>query len=196
MNGHPRELPDLPSTWSAFGHELAGLRAAKRLTQREVAGASDGQISKSSLQRYEQGEPLPWEKAAVLDSIYACRGWVTAGVAHLAAASWKWRPGTAGTFFVHRWPAEVSGWVWIAVLPEPRAADQPHALLLRWGPWSRQVREPLPAAGLALCTGKDADGDGRAAPCHVTSNRRVSVLFGVHRPPPELRAIDIRDGWT
>lgn len=196
MKGHPRELPDLPSTWSAFGHELAGLRAAKRLTQREVAGASDGQISKSSLQRYEQGEPLPWEKAAVLDSIYACRGWATAGVAHLAAASWKWRPGTADTFFVHRWPAEVSGWVWIGVLPEPRAADQPHALSLRWGPWSRQVREPVPAAGLALCTGKDVDEDGRAVPCQVTSSRKVYVLFGVHRPPPELRSIDIRDGWT
>jgi hypothetical protein len=181
----------MPSSYQALGFELARFRVALPVPQRTVAARSG--TSKSSLHRYENGARLPLNVARSLDEIYGTDGWIVSAVAHLEFPTWRWSRSRADTFFVHRWPAGHDGWVWIKVSPGPKAINAPHRLHLRWGPWRREVVNPVAEEGLVLRTGKA--GEDVAVECQLSADKPVTVLFGIDRPSGPGEAMDIRNGW-
>jgi len=190
--GHLQPLPELPGTYPDLGHILHKLRGGRSL--REAAQQTHGAVSRSALQRYEQGERLPLEKASALDQLYKTDGWVAAAVAQLELPAWRWPQIPAASQVAHRWPATWAGWVWVAVRPNTGAAGKVHQLRCRWGPWVCAVTAEISDLGIALLTGKASEE--QSVIFVLTCDRLVRVMFGVGSPDNAITTLDISRDWT
>ncbi|WP_369812695.1 helix-turn-helix domain-containing protein [Kineosporia sp. R_H_3] len=184
--------PEPPRTYVDLGVVLARQRG--RRTLRSVA-SDCGLRSSSSLQRYESGRPMPRDVARALDEYYEMSGWLVDAVSRLEVTAGRWLPRVACTTFVHTWPEEHQGWVWIGLRADPARVGRLHLVRLRWGPWRQDLRIPLKMDGEALTTGKGKDLSGRTVPFHLEVDHAVVATFGVDAPPEDLAARDISLGW-
>lgn len=189
--GQGRELPNLPSSYVELGHVLHSFRGGWSL--RDAAQLTHGVLSSSALQRYEQGDRLPLEKAAVLDEIYFTDGWISAAVAGLELPSWNWPRLQETQHAAHRWPSSWAGPVWVAVRPSRPAFKRPYELRCDWGPWRFDETLIIPGGGIVLLTGKATEEQSVAL--HVSSDRPLRVMFGLGPPSGAAQIVDINDRW-
>ena len=188
--------------WAEFGASLQRFRkgtSLQALANCERNQSRNG-VSRAQLSRYERGEILPkiW-RAKHLDLLYEANGWVEMTLANLWDNRWDpWRHSqTAPTkSYVHRWPPDYSGPVWIRMAPTASSVDEEHHIVLMWGPWTAFVTTSLPQDGIYLTTGKAKDDEtSTSVVIEMTSNQPVFALFGSGTPDSAAQIIDIRRNW-
>lgn len=200
MNDDPNHVTSIPSTVEEFGAGLRRLRQASvrelEARQRRVGGLV---LSKSSLQRYQDGRQLPkLEHADHLDDLYGAEGWVSTAIRSLHGAVWDpWAKehGAASLHHAVTWPAWHHGLVWISLKPLPRNIGADHVITLTWGPWNAVVALALSAEGQTLVTGKSEDKSGHSVTLNLDSALPVFALHGAGTAPSPGNVVDIRRRW-
>ncbi|SIS18554.1 hypothetical protein [Williamsia sterculiae] len=157
-------------------------------------------LSKSTLNRYENGTLPPLELAEHLDQLYEADGWIDVGLRTLWRPKWDpWEREDSWPQRYHfaRWPARFSGLVWIKVVPAATSINEDHSLMLAWGPWNRTVELPtLGPTGVLLTTGKAKDPDGISRTLNFVCDKQTHVLFGAGEDFGGENVLDIHEGWT
>lgn len=193
------------SSWSEFGQQLRALRGKQSLREFEIrqerARPRGVVISRSQLSRYELATAKPaLDLAAHVDWLYGARGWVEVAVKSLHHDSWDpWKASTGKPTRLHTlgWPAQLSGIVWLKVVPCSQFVGMDHAVSLEWGPWTHRVVSTLDDCGVTLFTGKAIDVDGVSVPMNVELDRPCFVMSGAGDPPlKDGRWLDLRRGWS
>lgn len=200
MNDGPNNLASIPSTVQEFGAVLKRLSPASvRELEARQHRAGGLVLSKSSLQRYQDGSQLPkLEHADHLDDLYGAHGWVSTAIRSLHGAAWDpWAKehGVASLHHAFTWPAWHHGLVWISLKPLPRNVSADHVITLTWGPWDAVVALTLPAEGQILVTGKSEDKSGHSVTLNLDSGPPVFALHGAGPAPSPGDVVDIRRRW-
>lgn len=199
------ESPDatrMPRNQSEFGQALRRLRTVgiRSLAARQQTLCNDDLVlSKSQLERYEQGLLLPrLNYATHLDALYQSNGWIELALAHLWLPNWNpWDDELAfpALHDTTSWPANYHGIVWIKLLPIMANTGRPHKVTLDWGPWTFSQEYTLNHTGLVIVTGKAADESGTSVPCNIFTTPRTFVLSGLDEPTRTGSIVDIRQLW-
>jgi len=96
--------------------------------------------------------------------------------------------------WVHHHPATYAGEVWVKILKQETALDEPHRISIRWGPWRRDVDLPAnPARSVVLVHTKG--NDGLSVPIFLDVNPSCFAMFGCGGVPGGS-TIDINVGWV
>ena len=188
--------------WVEFGASLQRFRKGTSLQKLASCERNQGRdsVSRAQLSRYERGEILPkiW-RAKHLDLLYEADGWVEMTLANLWDKRWDpWRhtPTAPAKSYVHRWPPDYSGPVWIRLAPTASSVGKEHQVILTWGPWTALVNTSLPQDGIYLTTGKAKDDEtSTAVAIETTCDQPVFALFGSGTPDGTAEIIDIRQNW-
>lgn len=181
----------LPRNDQELGEALRRLRGSRSL--RDLAEAV--RSSRSALSRMETGQQrMSPELAKCLDSELGASGFLFAALRNLQRGSWSpWGTDQPTNRYVHAWPAEFAGQVWVAIQPELENVSIIHDVMFNWGPWKFHDALTIDRNGAALITDKALD-ETRAA-IIVACNLPVFVDFGMHEPPEGFSEIDIRWRW-
>jgi hypothetical protein len=129
-----------------------------------------------------------------LDRVYGAEGRLVSlrlellGARPAGEAAWKTR-------WLHVFPLDYEGEVWIQVVLRPRGArrDSTHVIRLSWGLWRRDVTVWIDSPeGEAFAFAKGHDDV--SIPLRVTLDAPGIVAF--HAAPAPRGAIDINEGWV
>lgn len=91
-------------------------------------------------------------------------------------------------------PADYSGDVWIKILKQETALDQPLTLSIRWGPWRHDLEVPISSAR-SLVLKHTKGKDGLSIPIFLQVTPPCFVTFGCGKPPGDT-IMDINVGWV
>lgn len=84
--------------------------------------------------------------------------------------------------WVHAFPAEHGGEVWLRVRPHPDHEDEPHRFTVRWGGW-KEGREAVRPRREGVAYWFTKQRDGQSFPLTVEVDPPASVTFGTDYLP-------------
>ena len=185
-----------------FGRALRSFRGVslRKLEKSRHNQSRDG-VSRSTLSRYERGVTLPGlDQAKHLDTLYNADGKVELLLAKLRHHTWNpdhHSRAKPERNYSHQWPPEYSGLVWIHLKPAADLVNSRHRIHLQWGPWKMVADIEIPADGIYLTTGKDADAGNLSITLKFNCDPHVFALFGAGDIEDETaRKLDISQKWT
>lgn len=176
-------------SWASLGSALTRLRRLRGHSLRSAAGALE--VSKSRLHRREQGEgwsPDDTEFVKRLDRMLDTQGLILESFRRVSGTD---RP--VRSKWVHHFPAEHVGLVYLWLQPERENVGGIHRLMMRWGPWEVRLHDRPPQEG-ALWWFTKGD-DGLSVPLFVQISPAATLEFAVANLW-NLTPQNANHGWT